>query len=95
MSALSEPSPPPVGKSCWVPHRDRVWLPPVTPPASPPGRYLQPKHVYSPVICWALAVWVVVIYVSGMVGIGGILGHDRGREQSCLSGLVITLGLGE
>lgn len=45
--------------------------------------------------CQALAVWVAVIYVSGMVGIGGILGRDRGREQSCLSGLVITLGLGE
>lgn len=46
-------------------------------------------------ICQALAVWVAVIYVSGMVGISAILGRDRGREQSCLSGLVITLGLGE
>ena len=50
--------------SCLSPHQ----------PVSPPGRYLRPKCVYSPVTCWALAVWVVVIYVSGRVRVDGILG---------------------
>lgn len=64
----------PESKAWWAPLSQRLSLLPLTLPVSPPGDVSGPTVSIPLVMCRALAAWMVVIYVNGMVRIGGILG---------------------